>query len=516
MLSPEEIQQARQQYGVGKTATASGGSGFGSQQPVDHASRMARLRGLSVSKPSQASENQPSQEKSFFEKAADYEKNGGFTAGVLKGAGSTLAGIGSLGEKALNKATEALFPKNLSKEQVEGPTVGQQLQEGALKPEGAMQNLGFGAEQAGEFLMPTGAAGAAEKAVEGSKLLANAPKIVKSGLGLVAKAGTEGLEQAARTAAQEGEINGNVAAAGAIGAASPVLEKTIASAADKLGNFFYSRTVPTTIKESARDLRKNLDIGESLSKTGVSMTKKSLLEKVGTEAKKLGGSLDDLIDSHVAKNAADVRIEDFTGKVRKALSEGELDKKLRLSPIDAKQAKEAVLSRLDEYEKMFSGKTMNADDVQKLKVGLGDSLEKVYAMALDAPVKAKALTDVTLRSQLRSYLEKAVPGVKEVNQKLAPLLEARGRMMEKGAYSGYLTDMIAGSMAAGGSPMDIVSDPVGYAKKFAEGVIFKRLGTSTLAKTLAGKVSKDMAKFFASPQALQMFRRIAESGIQGD
>lgn len=45
MLSPEEVQQARQQYGLDKTASPTGSNMGGA--PVDHAARMARLRGLS-------------------------------------------------------------------------------------------------------------------------------------------------------------------------------------------------------------------------------------------------------------------------------------------------------------------------------------------------------------------------------------------------------------------------------------------------------------------------------------
>jgi hypothetical protein len=52
MLSPEEIQDARKQYGL-DTPTQSSGSGFGTNTaPVDHAARMARLRGLTSPAPS--------------------------------------------------------------------------------------------------------------------------------------------------------------------------------------------------------------------------------------------------------------------------------------------------------------------------------------------------------------------------------------------------------------------------------------------------------------------------------
>ena len=182
---------------------------------------------------------------------------------------------------------------------------------------------------------------------------------------------------------------------------------------------------------------------------------------------------------------------------------------MQISPVDVAGAREAVVKRLDEYKKLYAGKDFTVKDLQSLKVSMGNALEDVYKKALDAPLKAKALTDVTLRSSLRQTIQNLVPETETINKALAPLLESEGRILAKGAYSGYLTDIIAGSLSAG-SAGDSLADPVGYGKRFLTGVIAKRLGTSTAAKTLSGTVLKDASKVLASPQFTQILRRMVE------
>lgn len=184
---------------------------------------------------------------------------------------------------------------------------------------------------------------------------------------------------------------------------------------------------------------------------------------------------------------------------------------LKASPIEIPKAMQTIDDTLSAYKELYKGKALDNKDVQALKVALGNGLESVFQKALDTPLKAKALTEITLRSNLRRIIEKNVPEAEKLNKQLAPLYEASGRLAKKGPYSGFLTDLIAGSMTAG-NVGDLLGDPAGYLKRFGSGVLLKRLGTSTAAKTLSGTLLKDGTKIMSSPEFLQLIRRALEVG----
>lgn len=407
--------------------------------------------------------------------------------GAAKGVGSTLLGASELGQEALGKIVPSA---------VGSVEFTKQAKEKYTTPVGSAQKLGFGAEQIGEFFTPVGGVGK----------LSKISKVAKFALGTAG----ETLKSGALGSIQAGDIKGGYEAglANLIGAG---VGGTIGRGAKKLGEYSFYRTIPTSIKEMGQDLRKSLQIGEAVSKTGISLTRKSLVKKVEQRSSDLGIKLGGVIDDFAAKNpTATHTIDDILSSVDNSLADAKIAKEMKISPVDVPIAREAVAGRLDQYRKLYGEKELNFSDLQKLKVELGPELQKTYRQALDAPVKAKILADINLQGQLRKVVADAIPEADAINKKLAPLLEARTRLGAKGLYSGLLTDTIVGGIAAG-NMVDILDDPVGYMKRFATGVVFKRLGTSTAAKTTAGTLLKHIESITQTPQFYQILRKASNA-----
>jgi len=103
------------------------------------------------------------------------------TTGVLKGAGSTLLGLSRIGHNIARKipgltwATDRVLPITDEQFQAIDPII-----QNKLKPEGTAQNVGFGAEQIGEYFAPGSAITKSVKALNaGAKFAKAVPVLAK-------------------------------------------------------------------------------------------------------------------------------------------------------------------------------------------------------------------------------------------------------------------------------------------------------------------------------------------------
>ncbi len=163
--------------------------------------------------------------------------------GGAKQIGQDVLGAGELGARAEQAVTQpiqdAIRPavQSVTEPAVsqlgQAPNVHQMfsnmdaLKDQVTKADNPQQEAGKIITNLAEFLLPGGAIADAGKAVEGADVLANAPKIVQQGAGLATRAGLEGATSGAITAANEGDVNQNVATSAAIGAAAPIAVEAI-------------------------------------------------------------------------------------------------------------------------------------------------------------------------------------------------------------------------------------------------------------------------------------------------
>src|SRR3990167_3441490 len=184
--------------------------------------------------------------------------------GALKGLGSTLFGIGKLGEKIVNPAERALGLRETK--------LGEKP--GFLEPKGTAQKVGFGIEQVGEFFVPAGLAAKggkiAEAGIGASKLGKFAQGVTKLG----ARSAIGAAEVGGVSAAQQGELNEEVKNNMIIGGAIPLAGfalKGIAKAGVPLGK----KIEQTIIRPSIADVKDGFkvenvfkyDLGGGLART---------------------------------------------------------------------------------------------------------------------------------------------------------------------------------------------------------------------------------------------------------
>jgi hypothetical protein len=466
---------------------------------------------------------EPTKDKSFMDKwkgfsegLRDAQKD--FVIGQLKGVGSTALSMGKAGSDIMESGYNATIGKLTGKKAISAKPMVEQAKQ-AIAPTNTAQKVGFGVEQVGEFFAPI-PGGAKAKAVgavaeklpwlakSAATVAEKAPKTAKV-ISALGKGIVESAEQAARTYAQEGEANGNVKASAAIGFAGPTVGKLAEYGLGKLGDGFFARLIPSTPLQRAKELRRDMDLGKEISQTGVSFSKKQLLGKIKTKINILGKQLDSAVgDSKAARS-----FEDVANNAKKTIEETKLSKTLQLSPLDLDDAKKTIDETLGKYAEKYAGKMLSPVEQQQLKRDLGDGLIKVFDRRMGAPVKARAFTETKLYGELADFLEKNVKGYKALNKKLAPLLESSDRMLKKGGYSQYLTDIVAGSVvgSTGGS---ILSDPVGFAKSAMLGILLKRGANSVAANTIAGTASKQVGKALSSPKFMQIFREAVKVSQQ--
>ncbi len=138
----------------------------------------------------------PQPEKSGYQKFSD--TLGQFSEGVVQGAGSTIFGIGKLG----TKLGRALLPKFA--EPTSTPYEG--AKPNILTPKTTAQKVGFGAEQAGEFFLPSSVVSKGEKGIQA--LLETSSIAPKLGLALKILGGAtlEGIGAGVIRAGQTGSV----------------------------------------------------------------------------------------------------------------------------------------------------------------------------------------------------------------------------------------------------------------------------------------------------------------------
>ncbi|MFA6560057.1 MAG: hypothetical protein WCT03_26745 [Candidatus Obscuribacterales bacterium] len=423
------------------------------------------------------------------------------TLGMIKGAGSTIMNLGKLGQQGLAKLT-GVAPVG-GQEQFDkfvGDTKNKYL-----TPKNTAQNVGYGLEQVAEFFIPGGAASnIATKAPKVMSTLTKLPGVAKTALKVLGRAGAD---VGVATAQSGGDIQ-TMKDAGAYSIGGSLVGGAVAKGLKNFGNLLFLRTIPGTPKQLANDLRKGIDIGEALSKTGVSFTKGQLLGKVAGKINTFTNQVDNLVSGAGGKSSR--TFDEIADDAIKLINDQEIGAKLETTPINVQDVKTVISDTLNKYRKLYAGKTLDPAVQHQLKQDIGVGIGRAWDKMLTTPIRAEAFAESKIYSSLNSFLRKNIDGYESLNKQLAPLREATKRVSEKGPYSGYLTDVIAASMA-GSTGGNIFEDPVGFFKNAISGVLLKRGLTSTAAKTLGGTLSKSLAGTLESPAFFQLLREITSS-----
>jgi hypothetical protein len=328
----------------------------------------------------------------FMDKAIGAVKNVG--AGALKGAGHTLTGLAPLINK-IPGIGETLSPS-------EGIKAWEQI----TKPQGTAQNIGFGAEQVGEMLLPgLGEEGAAAKVAE------KIPMLGKAALP-AAKIATSALSTGGVNKLQGGSFTGGAAlgaAGGAIGEAGKAIAPSLAESA--LGVTRRLRGFGRTPGESALE-----EIGGIRPGTVAAKAQEKLTE--------LTSQLEQAASRSTLPATTQPAIDVVTAEMQKA----------------AKQNNKTLYTALKDLHDQLtvdftSGQAlpsqMPASRLLDLKRGIGD-LEGNWNPELRGKLKGIVRQ---VYWALDKELDRTVPEADKLNQRISSLIPVKGRAesVERGA-----------------------------------------------------------------------------------
>ncbi len=209
----------------------------------------------------------------------------------------------------------------------------------AMQPTNLGQEIGFGAEQVGEFLSPTTAILKGRQAIQGAKAISKLPKALRGTAKLAGVAGLEGAGFGAVTALQEGEINKEVGTSAAIGAALPVVgagyQKFIKPV---LKQKLPAKLINSLIKPPAKEFSFGRNPGLAVAKEGIKansidglkkgiVSKKKLIgQKIGSAVKKAKGYSDitedigNVVNKHIKNQTDDLVVTRFNNVLDQLLN----------------------------------------------------------------------------------------------------------------------------------------------------------------------------------------------------
>ena len=414
------------------------------------------------------------------------ETLGQFAIGVGKGALSTAKGLATLGEKTLQQTVgrgiEAVtgIPKETGMPSIlNTKTETGQKVEKALTPEGIVQNIGFGAEQLGEFFIPASKAVKAEQLVNTlakgitSPLIAGATRIVGKSL-------VQGLTAGAVKFAQTG---GNLKEAYETGKAAAIGRGIFATIGEgaraiKLPERLYS----TIFKNTASDMMTELKTENLVNLQKVNPEKYTQFLKQGIIKE---GATGPILNETIAKQALDAGLRGSIRNMARTVINGTLDSEAEVQsvvstfkgtvPLKEKQFVNVLKGIQEEYQDVgFNEISDEAGRLVKVLENTGGDIPGMEALfikrlldrariatSFEKPVSKLSLSQQnfkTLADTARSRLKTAIPELQEIMSKYSFNIEAMETLAKEAARRGNnqalsLIDSLFLSSAFGGNNM---------------------------------------------------------------
>lgn len=349
--------------------------------------------------------------------------------GALKGVGSTLSGLESLGEKLLTRPIDkavSFFTGKPSVLPTSGPTEGENIQQKYLQATTPGQKLGKGVEQVGELLLPTGLEETGAKLA--SKIAPEAPKLAQGALKLAGKALGGATEFGGKTALQTGgDIQKTKEAAITGGIAAPIAEAA-GAIAKPVQTFLGERLPPKIINSILKPVSKEFSFGKNpglgVVQEGLTAnTREGLLKEISAKKQEIGAQIDAQLNLPInARKKIDVSaaLKPLDDAMAEAVKSGEQTLYTRLQAVRDGLTKEfqAVEGKLvPTGEKKL---VMTPAEARQLKTEIGGAA-KWTGQAFDNEVNQAR---VKVYRAINDMIDAAVPGTKTLNSRYANLLSA--------------------------------------------------------------------------------------------
>lgn len=430
MLTPEQIKSARIKYGLdtapqpSESRTTPTGGGISDE-------RMAELRNIAAGK--------------FKTTETPQGETGlkGVAIGAGKGAISTLTGASGLGERMLGSIGKTLLPK--SAERALGienaPTLGiikkptepvktsaeQIVPEELRTAQGTAEKIGFGAEQIVEFFIPGGAATKLGKVAKGAKLLEKAPKILKEGAELIARAGTEAGTMVGMSALQ-GKTEGLGTVAG-ISAAIPVVGKVAGKVTTPIAKYLGEKLPPRIINSILKPVSKEFNFAKNpgkgvIEEKIIANTPEQMLKKISFKKSVIGKQIEEKLKTEGAGKTIDLNktLTILDDGMQQAVNSGEQALFNRLQAIKDGLTKTFKIKdgKIIPIENISRKSLLSPEEAHALKREIGEAT-KWTGQAFDDDVNQ---IRVKLYQSLNDNIDSVVPGAKALQKRYANMLSA--------------------------------------------------------------------------------------------
>jgi hypothetical protein len=412
----------------------------------------------------------------------------GLGIGAFKGAGNTVSGVSDL-----IHAIPGVGPKII-------PDSGLNAFHKMNEPDNGVQKAGYAGEQVGEYFLPTGLE---EKAATGAgKLLVNAPRASRFIVPAV-KAGANAIETGIRNKIQGGDFTTGAEAGGiASGVGQGLQAAAPALAESALG-------VTNRMRGNGKT------IGKSILDETSGVTPKSLFKQAAATIAEYNRRLESAANASPVVASTTPAINILHGAISDAQKQN--------SGAKIEQLQKVVDQLTKEYG---TGKAIPTDvsarRILDLKRGIGDLVNSW------APQERKGIQPITQRvyGALDAELDKAVPGSKELNQKMSSLIPAktRAKILSQGAGTGQrIMNRISrptGALASAG-----IGGVLGYERGGPEkaiegaalGLALPEIISSPTSQMIGARFLKSgMIPTFGKGIALQLDRPKPKSGDNED
>ena len=294
-----------------------------------------------------------------------------------------------------------------------------------MEPEGGAQQLGFAVEQIGEFFLPGGAVSKGVKAVEGARILANAPRVARGAATLGTRVGLEAGSMGAVTAAQTGGDREAVEGATKLAGAIPVAGRVVQPAANvikrALGTRLPGRLIDSLIKPPRKERMFGRQPGGEVAREGL---KANSLEGLEEEIAKRKEEIGKQINFHLGFKNARAQSIDIVPAILQPIDDAIRHAKTTtgntavVTRLEA--VKDALLRERFGLDKLPTAIRLDPKTARKLKTEIGGAIKWT-----EDPVEG-TVVDVMqgVYRNLNNLIDDAVPGVKKLNQRYSNLLSA--------------------------------------------------------------------------------------------
>ena len=435
----------------------------------------------------------------------------------MKGAAHTLTNLGDWFGKGVGN------PKDLANRISEGPTPQtikpdqhQAMLDSVKKwsqPTTLPEKVGFGGEQAAEFMLPESAASKGVKAAEGGIDAAKIGPLASKALKLLTRSGAEGAAAGGVTAAQGGDVGTNAAVGAALPIAGAALKPAANFLAEKAAPALANRLIrptPTVMKNAVRFGR---DPGKAIADEGIVATSRGdLVTRIGDRKQDVGNQIGAMLKSAKGAkpiDAGNIINKNIDGAIKDVLDGGMEGGQGLIDRL------EEMRSQLTQQRQLVNGKIANQSaknlslppsEAHALKRQIGDTT-KWTGQPFDGGVNQ---VKRGIYRDLNSEIQKAVPDVKDKQDRYGNLLEA-----EKAAENEYARHASRNPFGL----LDAVGAGVGATAGAAHGGEAAALGAlalpaarhiiqSPLSQTLGVQALKKSPKVI-SPEIMRMIRNAA-------